>query len=95
MKTLINLDSIVRRNEKIFLDSSLGDETMLLNQQTGDYVNLNAAATYIWINTASAVKVETIVTELIKTFDVSRQQCEVETLECVDKMIEQTILLTL
>jgi hypothetical protein len=63
-----------KRNEGNFLISQLGQELVLMDTKTGDYLGINAVGTHIW-NSKSA---QELVTDLISRFEVTEAQCQAE-----------------
>jgi DNA-directed RNA polymerase delta subunit len=89
---MISLETVIQRNETQFIHSSLGEELMMLNTETGDYFNLNVSATKIWEMAEEPIRISEIVTELQDIYTVSEEECLTETQLCISKMIEQGVL---
>ncbi len=67
-----------KRNEGNFLISQLGQELVLMDTKTGDYLGINAVGTHIWNLLAGAKSVEELVADLISRFEVPEAQCKTE-----------------
>ena len=67
-----------KRNEGNFLISQLGQELVLMDTKTGDYLGINAVGTHIWNLLAGSKSVEELVADLISHFDVTKVQCQAE-----------------
>ncbi len=67
-----------KRNEGNFLISQLGQELVLMDTKTGDYLGINAVGTHIWNLLAGSKSVQELVTDLISHFEVTEAQCKTE-----------------
>jgi hypothetical protein len=67
-----------KRNEGNFLISQLGQELVLMDTKTGDYLGINAVGTHIWDLLAGSKSVQELVTDLISRFEVTEAQCQAE-----------------
>ncbi len=67
-----------KRNERNFLISQLGQELVLMDTKTGDYLGINAVGTHIWNLLAGSKSVQELVTDLISHFEVTEAQCKTE-----------------
>ena len=67
-----------KRNEGNFLISQLGQELVLMDTKTGDYLGINAVGTHIWNLLAGSKSVQELVTDLISRFEVTEAQCKTE-----------------
>ncbi|MFN5608027.1 MAG: PqqD family protein [Bacteroidota bacterium] len=67
-----------KRDGGNFLISQLGQELVLMDTKTGDYLGINAVGTHIWNLLADSKSVQELVTELISLFEVTEAQCKTE-----------------
>ncbi|MFN5146920.1 MAG: PqqD family protein [Bacteroidota bacterium] len=67
-----------KRNEGNFLISQLGQELVLMDTKTGDYLGINAVGTHIWNLLAGSKSVQELVADLISRFEVTESQCQTE-----------------
>ena len=67
-----------KRNDENFLISQLGQELVLMDTKTGDYLGINAVGTRIWSLLADSKSVQELVTDLISRFEVTESQCQTE-----------------
>lgn len=84
----ISADDIVRRVDEQFMISQLGDEVVLMDIQQGHYINVNPVGSFIWDKLVTPLSVRELVASLTEVYDISTQQCEVETLKFLHKMRE-------
>jgi hypothetical protein len=67
-----------KRDEGNFLISQLGQELVLMDTKTGDYLGINAVGTHIWNLLADSKSVQELVTDLISRFEVPEAHCKTE-----------------
>jgi len=89
---MINLQSVLQRNDTNFLASALGNETVMMNMKTGDYLGLNEVSSDIWKLLQHPLTPEDIINTLLQRYEVSREDCESQTLSCLSKMAEQGMI---
>lgn len=82
----ISTEDIVRRVDEQFMISQLGDEIVLMDIQQGHYINVNPVGSFIWDKLVTPVAVKELIASLTEVYDISAQQCEVETLNFLHKM---------
>jgi len=92
MTNQLNLESIVQRNESKYLANSIGDETVLMNTETGDYLGINGVGTDIWNILNSPLKVKDLINEILKLYDVSEEVCTSQVNTFLDTMLKQSML---
>ena len=89
---MITLHSVLKRNDANFLASELGNETVMMNMQSGDYLGLNEVSTDIWKLLQQPRTTEDIIESLLAIYEVSKEDCETQTLACLNKMLEQKMI---
>ena len=82
----INIESIVRKSTEHILTSEVGDELVMMDIESGQYITLNKVASIIWQQLEKPIKVNDLVLMLIKKFEVSEEECTKETLEYLNKL---------
>jgi len=82
----LSLDSIICRNETSFLSNPVGDEIIILNMETGDYLGLNNVGSAIWEQLATPQSANQIVEKLMHDFEVDRETCFTQTMEYLEKI---------
>jgi hypothetical protein len=82
----MDLGTVITRNEDRFLTNPVGDEMIILNLETGDYLGLNPVGASIWDKMKEKTTIGTIVDALVAEFDVERNLCQEQTLEYLEKM---------
>ncbi|EHQ27889.1 PqqD family peptide modification chaperone [Mucilaginibacter paludis] len=89
---MVNLQSILKRNDANFLASELGNETVIMDINTGDYLGLNEVSTDIWKMLQQPLAANDVVDNLLALYNVSRGECEKQTLAFLNQMLEQHMI---
>lgn len=92
MTNQLNSDSIIQRNDSKYLANSIGNETVLMNIETGDYLGINGVGTDIWNILNSPLKLEDLINEITKLYDVSEEECTAQVNTFLDSMLQQNML---
>lgn len=85
------LNSMVAGKKEI-ATADMDGEVVMMSLETGKYYNLGSMGTIIWGMIENPVSVETIISKLLDTYDVTRQQCETEVLSFLNAMAKQGLL---
>ncbi len=91
---MLNLSSIVSKLPDNYIATDFGEETMIMNMKSGDYINLNKMGTSIWKLLENPSSIENICLELLKIFDVEFSTCQEHVIDFLEKLIDQDILET-
>lgn len=86
-------ETIVRRNERNFLISRIGEEVVLMDIHNGQYIGLNAIGSAIWEKLEQPVPIHQVIHALTEEYSVSMQLCEQETLLFLQKMMQHQMLI--
>jgi hypothetical protein len=78
--------SVIVRNEEQFISNPVGEETIILNLATGDYLGLNTVGAFIWDTLKEPVSVSQLIARLMETYAVDEDTCTRQTLEYLAKM---------
>jgi hypothetical protein len=92
MHTIFTPETILQRNESKFLASTLGEETVMMDLENGDYLGLNSVGTDIWNLLQQPISLETLLQKLKEVYDVSEEQLNTEVDSFLQKMQEQNML---
>lgn len=82
----LTLNSVVRRNEKKFLISRVGAETVMMDMESGDYIGLNEVGTDIWEKINAPKAISQLVDQLVAEYNVSVEQCSQNVLAYLAQM---------
>ena len=91
-KTTITLNSVLQRREEHLISSEVGDELVIMNLHSGNYISINRMGTIIWKLIEDPICVEQLIDCLVRKFDVSRERCVTDTLECLNAIHEQKMI---
>jgi hypothetical protein len=90
--TNITIETIITRRKEGLLISELGDEMVMMDIESGNYIGLNQTGRVIWELIEQPIKVDELVKQLLDRYDTSYNECCQDTLEYLNKMNEQKIL---
>jgi hypothetical protein len=88
----LSLDTIISRNETSFLSNPVGDEIIILNMETGNYLGLNNVGSAIWEHIRTPQTIKELIGKLMIEFDVDDQTCTEQTIEYLEKISELGLL---
>lgn len=81
----ISLNSTLKRiPEQIF--SKVDQDVIMLSIDEGKYFALNESAARIWDLLEQPIEVLAIVNRLIDEFDISKKNCEIETIDLLNEL---------
>lgn len=85
-------ETTFQRNDSNFLTSGLGEETVMMDLENGDYLGLNSVGTDIWNLLQEPLSFETLLQKLKEIYEVSDEQLNKEVTGFLQKMHEQNML---
>ncbi len=88
----LNTESTVQRKDGQLLASEVGDELVMMDLESGNYISLNRMGHIIWQQTAQPVKVRDLLHYLTERFNVTEEQCAVDTFTYLNNMCQQNLL---
>ena len=89
---MITLQTKISRNENDFLVSELGNEIVMMNTGSGDYLGLNEVSSDIWKLLEQPISPEAIIEQLVSMYDINPEECEAQTMKFLGKMHEQNMI---
>ena len=90
---MISIEQPFTVNRDKFISSGFGDEIMLMNLETGNYIGLNIVSSDIFRLAEEKTSAEEIINSLLKTYDVEEEVCRVQVLACIENMMEKELLI--
>ena len=90
---MIKVDDLFTVNSDKFISSAFGDEMMLMNLETGDYIGLNEVSADIFRLAEKKASVEQIINHLLQHYNVEEDVCRVQVLSCIENMLEKELLI--
>lgn len=88
----LTLESVISRNEIRFLANPMGDEIVILNMESGDYLGLNAVGAAIWDHIKAPNSVQQLIDKLMVEYDVDENTCKAQTLEYLERIASLGLL---
>ena len=88
----LNNHLLIEREENRLLISPLGDETVVMDTDSGDYIGINAVGTSIWNLIQQPVTVQEILQSLISEYEVTEEQCLQEITIFLERLEELKLL---
>lgn len=92
MISKITLDTTVNYIDEKLLVSDLGEESVMMNIETGDYFGLNEVATTIWHAIQEPIQVKNICSKLLEEFDIDAKICEEKTIAYLEHLLEEGMI---
>jgi hypothetical protein len=74
------------------VSSDLSGETVILNLEDGVYYGLNSVGTHIWTLLQEDRSVEELHRQLVKTYDISPEQCMEYLLALLEELHERQLI---
>ena len=88
----ITLNTVISRAEG-FTTAPVQNELMMLNIEQGAYYSLDPIAAEIWNMLENPAGVGEIITQLIKRYDVTQEQCQADVLTFLEEMSSNGMIL--
>ena len=88
----ITLESVVFRKDNGLMGGEMGNETVLMDMNTGDYLGLNSVGSSIWKILAAPTKVAEICNQLQAEYEIDDETCQAETLKYLSMLEKENML---
>lgn len=85
--------SKLQRVENGFLSSKLGEETVMMNLNNGDYLGLNSVASDIWDLLEQPIMLSDLNAKILSMYHVNKEQCEAEVNSFLEKLMDNKMLI--
>lgn len=79
------------QNKKI-IQSTIGDEVVMMDMDSGFYFGMNGVGSVIWRHLSNEITLDDLISKLMSEFKVNKQTCEVDTIEFLDSLLEKNII---
>jgi hypothetical protein len=86
----ITLQSVISRKD--FIATDMDGDIVMMSVEKGKYYNLGKTGGVIWKIIAEPVSVETVVNKLLEKYEVTRKQCEAQTLSFLNEMDREELI---
>ena len=88
----LHMDTVVVKSDDHLVNSAVGDEMVMMDMQNGNYIGLNNVGTTIWQILSSPIKISELNKQLLKMYEISREDCEQQTFDFLLKLKQQGLL---
>lgn len=92
MNSQLSRDTILQRADNGMLSTPLGEEMVMMDIESGNYLSLNRVARIIWDLLQQPVSIQTLMEQLTGKFDVTEAQCFEDCYPCLADMLEQKLI---
>ena len=89
--TMINRDSIVRKNESI-ITAELEGKAVMMSIENGRYYGFDEIATDIWESLGTALTVSELVSRLTEKYDVTKERCEESVITFLTNLYNENLI---
>lgn len=79
------------QNKKI-IQSTIGDEVVMMDMDSGFYFGMNGVGSVIWHHLSNEITLDDLISKLMSEFKVNKQTCESDTIEFLDSLLEKNII---
>jgi hypothetical protein len=86
-------NTVLARNHTRFLVSALGEETVMMNLENGDYLGINPVGTAIWHLLEQPATPQQLIAALMNEYEVSQEQCTQEVNAFLQQMIDNEVVI--
>ena len=89
----LSLENIVQNNSSNITIEEIDGELAMMDNLNGNYILLNKMSGVIWKEIESPILVSVLMKNLMKRFSVDLDVCVKETLDCLNKLNQQNLLI--
>lgn len=90
--SILAKNSFIRRNPEL-VSSNLDGETVMMSIENGEYFGLDSVGSRIWELLETPITVANLVDILVDEFEVSREECEADTIDFLNKLLDKHLLI--
>ena len=88
---MIDNECTIQRNQEI-LSSSINNETVMMDIESGQYIGLDPIATRIWQLIEQPITFDTLCTTLTDEYEVSPEQCKIDVTMFLEKSKQANLI---
>lgn len=89
----ITPETLICRNDKKFLANALGDEMVMMNMQTGDFISMNRVGADIWNLSQTPIALGALVQQLLGIYEIDEARCKAETMQFLENTMAQELFI--
>jgi len=90
----ITLNTTIKRNPEL-VASDMDGETVMMSINNGEYFGLDPVGSRIWTLIENPIRIDKLIEQLLEEFDVTKEQCEIDTLEFLNQLQDKNLLIIL
>ena len=90
--SILTNNSFIRRNPEL-VSSDLDGETVMMSIENGEYFGLDSVGSRIWELLETPITVANLVDILVDEFEVSREECEADTIDFLNQLLDKHLLI--
>ena len=91
---MVTKNTTLQRNQDQFITSELGDEVVVLDLESGNYISMNPIGALIWNLIEKPRTYQEIITSLIECSDVDPDVCSKETEVYLNNLKDLNMVIT-
>ncbi len=84
--TTISAETIIKRKDKNILITGLGNEMVMMDLESGNYITLNNLGRIIWEKIEQPIRVSDLTDYLLSKYNVTELQCKEETFNFLERL---------
>lgn len=89
---MLSKDTIIQRADNGMLTTALGDEMVMMDIESGNYLSLNKVGRLIWEMLEQPTSIKTLIDNLTQKFDITEGQCFEDCYPCLAEMLKQKLI---
>ena len=86
-------DFMLQRNEGKFIANKIGEDLVMMNMESGDFVAMNSVGAAIWELTETPISTHHLIQNLLEIYDIVEDQCINETTVFLEMSRDQELFL--
>lgn len=91
MSGMIKEDIVIRNEEIAF--GEMDGEIVMMNIEIGNYYSLGKTGSAIWNLLDKPIKVESLINEMLRKYNVTREQCEKEVISFLEELKKEGLII--
>jgi hypothetical protein len=93
MEKMVTSDTLLRQDpDKQFTSSPVGDDLVIMDYDSGNYIILNKTGRIIWEELSEPVRFDELIERLTHRFNVTPQSCRNDTINYIALLHEQGLI---
>ncbi len=85
-------NTIVERNDADLISTRLGDDIVLMNSITGDYIGMNAIGSDVWKLLDSPLSLDEIISRVINMYEVDENYGKGKISDFLQRMLDNKVI---